>query len=102
MKRLGEESVGGVTPIDIVVFCRAGEKRSVSIAWLLSECLRRHAGWEEVEPIDPLCSCFWVRKTCGGVNCQECNLASGRHLELVEKLEPYFVSLPTVRAGPMP
>ena len=60
------ESAGGVTPVNIAVFCRAGEKRSVSIAWMLSASLRLHLGWEEAEPIDHLCRAFWGRKTSAG------------------------------------
>ena len=77
---------GGVTPVNIVVYCRAGEKRSVSIAWLLGKCLQQHAGGEMVEPINHLCSTFWGRRTCAGFRCSECDLSSASHASLVEDL----------------
>ena len=81
------KGTGGVTPVNITVFCRAGEKRSVSIAWMLSEALKQHAGWQEAEPINHLCSRFWARKTCGGRDCAECDLTDDGHQDLVQSLE---------------
>lgn len=81
---------GGLTPVNITVFCRAGEKRSVSIAWLLSQALQKHAGWVMVEPVQHLCSRFWGRRTCAGIRCEECDLSSNRHHALVEKLKTYM------------
>jgi hypothetical protein len=81
---------GGLTPVNITVYCRAGEKRSVSIAWMLSQALRKHAGWDMVEPVQHLCSKFWGRRTCAGTRCEECDLSSQRHHALVEKLRDYM------------
>ena len=83
------ESAGGVTPVNIAVFCRAGEKRSVSIAWMLSASLQKHLGWEEAEPIDHLCRIFWGRRTCAGMNCTECDLTDKPHQDMIVKMARY-------------
>ena len=77
---------GGVTPVNIVVYCRAGEKRSVGIAWLLGAALQAHAGGKMAEPIEHLCSRFWGRRTCAGWRCRECDLSSAKHQRLVMDL----------------
>ena len=87
-----DRAAGGLTPVNIAVYCRAGEKRSVSIAWLLSESLRQHGGWTEVEPIDHLCEEFWGRKTCAGRGCQECNIHSEAHERLVARMRSLMVA----------
>ena len=79
------DRIGCLTPVCIAVFCRAGEKRSVSIAWLISNVLRR-LNWTEVDATSHLCSRFWGRKTCGGTNCKECDTQSREHSRLVESL----------------
>ena len=84
------ESAGGVTPVNIAVFCRAGEKRSVSIAWMLSASLQKHLGWEEAEPIDHLCRIFWGRRTCAGMNCTECDLTDKPHQDMIVKMARYM------------
>ena len=76
----------GLTPVNIVVYCRAGEKRSVSIAWLLAEALEMHAGGKMVEPIQHLCKRFWGRRTCAAVGCDECTIGWW-HRQLVKGLE---------------
>ena len=86
------ESAGGLTPVNIAVFCRAGEKRSVSIAWMLSALLQKHVGWEEVEPIDHLCRIFWGRRTCAGVNCSECDLTDGDHQNMIGHMSKYIMA----------
>ena len=76
-------SVGGSAPMNIVVYCRAGEKRSVAIAWLLAQALGVHAGGTmRGEPIKHLCMNFWGRNTCAGWDCTECYM-SDRHRHLV-------------------
>ena len=87
-----DRAAGGLTPVNIAVYCRAGEKRSVSIAWLLNESLRQHGGWTEVEPIDHLCEEFWGRKTCAGRGCQECNIHSEAHERLVARMRSLMVA----------
>ena len=82
---------GGVTPVNIVVYCRAGEKRSVSIAWLLAKCLQQHARGEMVEPINHMGALNWARWTCAGFECVECDLSSARHASLVETLESHSI-----------
>ena len=84
------ECAGGLTPVNIAVFCRAGEKRSVSIAWMLSASLQKHLGWEEAEPIDHLCRIFWGRRTCAGQNCKECDLLDQLHEDLIVKKLRYM------------
>ena len=79
-------SVGGLTPVNIVVYCRAGEKRSVAISWLWAEALEMHTGGKMVEPIQHLCKRFWKRRTCAGVGCDECTIGR-RHKQLVKGLE---------------
>ena len=74
----------------IAVFCRAGEKRSVSIAWMMSVCLQKHLGWQEVEPIDHVCRVFWGRMACAGVNCAECDMADGAHQSMITRMVDYM------------
>ena len=81
---------GGLTPVNIAVFCRSGEKRSVSIAWMLSASLQKHLGWEEAEPIDHLCRIFWGRRTCAGKDCKECDLTDELHQDIIVKMERYM------------
>ena len=85
------EETGGSTPINIAIYCRAGEKRSVSFAWLLSESLKRHTDWKETEPIQHLCRRFWGRKTCAGLHCAECNISSDAHQDLIASMEGLMV-----------
>ena len=85
------ESAGGVTPVNIAVFCRAGEKRSVSIAWMLSSFLQVHLGWKQVEPIDHLCRIFWERRTsAAGKDCKECDLTDQLHEDIIVKKLRYM------------
>ena len=72
-------------PLRIAVFCRAGEKRSVSVAFILHEVLKLR-GWVAVEQIAHLCSMFWPRKTCAALNCQECNSESESHRKLIRAI----------------
>ena len=83
-------SAGGVTPVNIAVFCGAGEKRSVSIAWMLSASLQKHLGWEEAEPIDHLCRIFWGRRTCAGMHCTECDLTDELHQDMIVQMARYM------------
>jgi hypothetical protein len=79
---------GGVTPmpVHVTVFCRAGEKRSVAVAWLIQEVLRRK-GWIEARPAAHLCRRFWRRKTCAGLQgCPQCNTQSAAHAAIVEEV----------------
>jgi hypothetical protein len=77
-------NTGGVTPVHVTVFCRAGEKRSVGIAWLVSECLKLH-GWREERETEHLCRRLWDRRTCAGNHCAECDTNSPQHKELVRR-----------------
>ena len=90
LKRIRDAHAGGYHPVNIAVYCRAGEKRSVSIAWLLSASLKRRQ-WVELEPVRHLCSMFWRRKTCNLQDCHECDVSSDQHRELVDRLS---MSLP--------
>ena len=90
---------GGVTPVNIAVFCRAGEKRSVSIAWLLSECLKMH-GFSEVEEPVHLCNRFWGRKTCGGRNFPECDRDSAEHRAVIASLQTSVAEVEADFRGP--
>ena len=81
---------GGLTPVNIAVFCKAGKKSSVSIAWMLSASLQMHLGWQEVEPIDHLCQAFWGRTTCAGKNCQECDLMDDLHQGIIVNMKSYM------------
>ena len=69
--------LGGVIP---------GEKRSVSVAWMLSESLKEQ-GVIEVEPPVHLCSRFWGRKTCAGRNCEERDTDSREHEAVIAPLQ---------------
>ena len=72
-------------PLRIAVFCRAGEKRSVSVAFILHEVLKAR-GWVPVEQIAHLCSRFWPRRTCAALNCQECDAKSESHRKLITEI----------------
>ena len=85
----------GFSPVTIAVFCRAGEKRSVGIAWMLSAALRQHLGWIEAAPVRHLCDRLWTRKTCAGWQCHECDLQSPLHAALIQRLAPITMQLMT-------
>ena len=86
---------GGLRPVNIAFFCRAGEKRSVGIAWMLSAALRQHLGWIEAAPVRHLCDRLWTRKTCAGWQCHECDLQSPWHAELIQRLAPITMQVMT-------
>ena len=79
-----------MTPVNIAVFCRDGEKTSVSIAWMLSASLQAHHDWEEAEPIDNLCRAFWSRATCAGKHCKECDLKDELHIDILEEIKRFM------------
>jgi hypothetical protein len=58
-------------PLHLSVYCRAGEKRSVGAAILLTHCLKAE-GWEQVRDTQYLCKQFWSRRTCSGKRCSWC------------------------------
>ena len=57
----------------------------MSIAWMLSETLKR-VGLSEIEPPAHLCRRFWARRTCSGRNCVECDTESGQHRDLIASI----------------
>jgi hypothetical protein len=57
-------------PFTIVVFCRAGEKRSVGFGSFTAAMLRDYYGVRC--ETDHLSQYYWSRKTCAGNNCDEC------------------------------
>ena len=88
-RRFRDDSMpGGVTPapVHVTVFCRAGEKRSVAVAWLTQQVLLRK-GWIETRPVEHLCRRFWRRKTCAGLQgCMQCNINSAAHATIVDEV----------------
>ena len=70
---------------NIVVFCRAGEKRSVSICWMLEAVLARLGYHKEAEPYHS-CRRLWGRKTCAAVGCRECDVRRPEHGALVRQI----------------
>ena len=80
--------LGGLTPrpAHVTVFSRAGEKRSVAVAWLIQQVLLRK-GWVERRRVQHLCRKFWRRKTCAGLQaCTQCNTQSAAHAAIVDEV----------------